>query len=261
LLIRWLQFGTFNPVLRIHGFGSNTELWRYGGRVEAAARRMLGLRYRLLPYLYSAAWQCTASGGAIMRPMLMDFPDDPCALAADHQFLFGDSILVAPVTRPGATSLRVYLPAGTDWYDFWTGYRHPGGSSITVETPLEKIPLFVRAGGIIPLGPFLQHTGEKPGAPLELRIYPGSDGAFTLYDDAGDGYAYENGERTTIALAWNDAGKTISIGTRQGSYPGMPCQRTFRLVIVGPGHGTGSEETSGSEITFDGPAMLRIIRG
>ncbi len=210
LLLRWFQFGAFCPIFRIHGFGSKTEVWRYGEHFEAGARRMLDLRYRLLPYLYACAWLTTAKGFTLMRPMMMDFAHDPAALAARHQFLFGPSILVAPVTEPGAATLRVHLPAGDDWHDFWSGTRHEGGESLTVEAPLDRIPLFVRSGAIIPLGPFLQHTDEKPGAPLELRIYPGADGDFTLYEDGGDGFGYEDGERTTTERTWNDLAGNIA---------------------------------------------------
>ena len=255
ILIRWFQFGAFNPIFRIHGFGSDTEIWRYGDRFEKAARKMLDLRYRLLPYLYSAAWQTTSSGSTIMRPMLMDFSHDPLALSASNQFLFGPSILVTPVTEPGVSTQSVHLPSGNDWYDFWTGASYTGGQSLTANAPFDQIPLFVRAGAIIPIGPFLQHTGEKPEAPLELRIYPGADGAFTLYEDSGDGFGYENGEHATIELKWNDQKQVLSIGARQGSYLGMPSKREFHLVIVSSGHGIGSTETSTLTVVYDGKAM------
>lgn len=259
ILIRWFQFGAFNPIFRIHGFGSETEIWRYGERFEAAARKMLDLRYRLLPYLYSAAWQATANGSTIMRPMLMDFAHDPDALSADQQFLFGPSILVTPVTEPGANTQLVHLPSGNDWHDFWTGSRHTGGQTLTADATFDQIPLFVRAGAIIPLGPFLQHSGEKTGAPLELRIYPGADGAFTFYEDSGEGFGYETGERATIELAWNDKTRTLRIGTRQGSYPGMPAKRQLHLVVVSPGHGIGATESPGINVTYDGSAMEQPI--
>jgi len=258
ILIRWFQFGAFNPIFRIHGFGSDTEIWRYGERFELAARKVLDLRYRLLPYLYSASWQTTANGSTIMRPMLMDFAHDPDAMSASHQFLFGPSILVTPVTQPGATSQRVHLPAGTDWYDFWTGERHAGGQTVVADAPFDQIPLFIRAGAILPLGPFLQHTGEKPGAPLELRIYPGADGAFTLYEDSGDGFGYETGERATIDLQWNDASRTLRIGTRDGRYPGMTEQREIHLVVVRAGHGVGASETPGITATYAGAAIEMV---
>lgn len=254
ILIRWFQFGAFNPIFRIHGFGSDTEIWRYGDRFESAARKMLNLRYRLLPYLYAAAWQTTSNGGTIMRPMLMDFAHDPDALTANHQFLFGPSLLVTPVTEPGATTQPVRLPSGNDWYDFWTGACHSGGQTLTSDAPFDQIPLFVRAGAIIPLGPFAQHTGEHPDAPLELRIYPGNDGEFALYEDSGDGFAYENGERATIDLKWKDSTRTLDIGARQGSYAGMPAKRQLHLVLVSPGHGTGATETQDITITYDGTA-------
>jgi len=259
ILTRWFQFGAFNPIFRIHGFGSNTEIWRYGEHFESAARKMLELRYRLLPYLYSAAWQTTSNGGTIMRPMLMDFAHDPLALLANHQFLFGASILVAPVTEAGATNQSVYLPSGNDWYDFWTGARHAGGQTLTADAPLDQIPLFVRAGAIIPLGTFLQHTGEKPDAPLEIRIYHGADGAFTLYEDSGDGFGYENGERAMIDLKWNALTQTLSIGECQGFYPGMPEKRKLHLVLVSPDHGIGIAESFGIAVNYDGNAMERVM--
>ncbi len=252
ILIRWFQFGTFNPIFRIHGFGSDTEIWRYGARFESAARRMLDLRYRLLPYLYATAWQTTSKGYTIMRPMLMDFAHDGNALSAKHQFLFGPSILVTPVTEPGISTQAVHLPSGSDWYDFWTGARHAGGQTLAADAPFDQIPLFVRAGAIIPLGPCSQYTGEHPEAPLEIRIYPGADGTFTLYDDSGDGFAYENGARATVELKWNDRTRTLDIGARQGNYPGMPAKRQLHLVVVSPGQGAGAVETEGTAIAYEG---------
>jgi alpha-D-xyloside xylohydrolase len=141
---------------------------------------MLDLRYRLLPYIYSLAWQVTRHGSTIMRPLLMDFADDPNALQSPHQFMFGPAFLVAPVTEPNVTSIKVYLPASTNWFDFWTGESYCGGKNVETNSPVDRIPLFVRAGSIVPLGPFLQYTDEFPAAPIELRIYTGADAAFTF---------------------------------------------------------------------------------
>ena len=259
ILTRWFQFGAFNPIFRIHGFGSQTEVWRYGPEFEAAARAMLDLRYSLLPYIYSTAWQVASRGATFMRPLVMDFPSDPRALAAEHQFLFGPAFLVAPVTRPGVESWTVYLPAGTDWVDFWSGQRHGGGQHVTVASPLDRIPLFVRAGSILILGPLIQNCGENATGPMEVRVYPGADAEFTLYEDEGDGHAYERGESTTIRVTWAEAARTVIIGARQGSYAGMPAQRHFRLVPASPGPGIGTGEASRIELTYNGTEISSTL--
>lgn len=238
LLVRWFQYSAFCPILRIHGFQSETEMWKYPKAYETLLR-YTRLRYRLLPYNYSLAWQVTSNSDTMMRALPMDFPADAKALQISDQYMFGPALLVSPVTTPNATSRTVYLPAGTQWINFWTGKLEQGGQTTEAAAPLDTIPLFVRAGSIIPFGPDVQYATESPSDPIELRVYRGANGAFTLYDDAGDSYKYENGERATIPIAWDEASQTLTIGKREGSYPGMPAHRTFNIVWVSEGHALG----------------------
>jgi alpha-D-xyloside xylohydrolase len=250
---RWFQFGAFNPIFRIHGGGSR-EL--YGSQWSAATKANLlkfdNLRYRLMPYIYSLAWKVTSEGYTIMRPLVFDYPTDSKVFDIKDQFLFGPALLVNIVNTAGATSRSVYLPAGT-WYDFWTGATKEGGTSVTMDAPLSSIPLLVKAGSILPMGPMIQYATESTD-PLEIRIYKGKDGTFTLYDDAGDSYDYETGKYATIQLTWNDAEAKLTVGARQGSYTGILASRTFNVVLVGADHGTGVEVTPTADktIKYDG---------
>lgn len=239
LLTRWFQWGTFNPIFRIHGYQTETEPWKFGQAVEDNMRKMLTLRYRLIPYIYSAAWQVTKNGSTMMRPMVMDFNGDTAAINRKYQFMFGKALLVAPITEPNVTELNVYLPQSATWYDFWTGTSYKGGQSIKTIAPIDRIPLFVRAGSIVPIGPAVQYTGESKADTLEIRLYEGSNGSFTLYEDEGDNYNYEKGAYSTITFIWNDAKKTLTIGERKGSFPGMLTKRTFCIVRVTKGNGIG----------------------
>ena len=219
LYARWLQFGCFLPMFRSHGTDAPREIWNFGekgDRIYDAIEATIHLRYRLMPYVYSLAGGVWREDGMMLRPLLFDFPDDPRAVQADDEFMLGRALLVCPVTEPmyfdrGSVPLErektwtCYLPAGCDWYDFWTEERHAGGQTVTVDAPLDRIPLFVRAGSILPMAEGLQYADQKPEGPLEVRVYAGADGAFELYDDAGDGYGYENGEYTLTRLQWNDA--------------------------------------------------------
>ena len=190
LYARWFQLGAFSPIFRSHGWVWREHVpWAHGPEVEAICRRYAELRYRLLPYTYTLAWQAHTLGLPLMRPLVLNYPDDPRVWALGHQFLWGDDLLVAPVTREGATAWPVYLPAG-GWYDFWTGARHEGPGGITVEAPLDRLPLFVRAGAIVPLGPVVQHTGERPLDEVTLLIYPEGASRFELYEDDGRTNAY-----------------------------------------------------------------------
>ena len=179
----------------------------------------------------------------MMRALLSDFGADPQALNIPDQYMFGPALLVNPVTDVGATSRSVYLPANTTWYDFWTGSSSQGGQAISAPAPIDHLPLYVRGGSILPLGPVVQYATEKPADPIELRVYRGGDGAFTLYEDENDNYDYEKGMYTTIPLSWNEAKKTLTIGARSGTFPGMLQSRTFRVVFVTTNHGTGSADT------------------
>jgi len=243
LFTRWFQFGAFNPMFRVHGSQADKEVWRWDEPTQKILADYIKLRYRLLPYIYSTSWQVTSDGGTMLRPLMMDFGGDTNALDVGDQFLFGPEIMVSPVTRSNAVTRSVYLPGVGDWYDFWTGRRMAGGQRIEAASPIETLPLFVRGGTILPLGPVMQFVSEKPTDPIELRVYRGADGAFTLYEDQGDNYNYEKGAFATIPLTWNESSGTLTIGARSGKYPGMLKERTFRVVLVDENHGTGGDET------------------
>jgi alpha-D-xyloside xylohydrolase len=227
-----------------YGLRPGKEFWRFDEQTQGILRTYLDLRYRLLPYLYSTAWQVTSDGGTFMRPLVVDFPTDSHVLDIGDQYLFGPAILVTPVTTAGATTRSVYLPAaGAPWFNFWTGATSPAGQSVVTAAPMETLPLFVRPGAIIPLGPFIQYSSEKPADPIELRIYRGADGKFTLYEDEGDNYNYEKGKFTKIPIAWNDSKHTLEIGKRTGEFPGLLRERTFNIVWVSATHGAGVSTT------------------
>jgi alpha-D-xyloside xylohydrolase len=239
LLIRWYQWGAFNPIFRIHGYQSETEPWRYGEIVEYNMRKMLNLRYRLIPYIYSDAWQITHNGSTMMRPLVMDFNGDSTALNQQYEYMFGPSFLVVPVTMSDVSEWQVYLPQSASWYNFWTGQQIKGGQTINTAAPLDKIPLFVKAGSIVPMGKCLQYAGQKPADTLEVRIYRGANVKFTLYEDEGNNYDYEKGSYTIIPFIWNEQDKALVIGDRQGNYPGYLKKRVFNVVFVNESEGTG----------------------
>jgi alpha-D-xyloside xylohydrolase len=248
LLTRWYQWGVFNPIFRIHGYQSETEPWKYGPTVEENMRKMLGLRYRLLPYVYSEASKITNGGSTVMRPLVMDFREDASALNHPFEFMFGKAFMVAPVTEPDVTEWDVYLPAHAVWHDFWTGKRFDGGQTIRTAAPPDKIPLFVRAGSVVPMGPFIQYSTESTD-PIEIRIYPGANGEFTLYEDENDSYGYEKGLYSLITFQWSDAQRQLTIGTRKGSFPGMVKEHTFNIVVVQGHRGVGIESSAAMDRT------------
>jgi len=263
LFVRWFQFGAFSPVFRVHGTRNpdENELWSYGPEAEKILVDYDTLRYRLMPYIYSEAWQVTDHHSTLMRPLVMDWRTDVEAQNIGDEYLFGPSILVSPVYTQGATTRAVYLPKAT-WYDFWTGEKQEGGKRIEADAPLNKLPLFVRAGSIVPLGPAMEWSTEKPVDPLELRVYPGADGDFTLYEDENDGYAYEKGAHATIAMHWDDGARTLTLGTREGSFPGMMAERTFNVVLVRGDFGVGIGETAGGDVMvrYSGEkVVLRVV--
>jgi alpha-D-xyloside xylohydrolase len=261
LLVRWFQFGAFCPIFRIHGFHSETEMWKYGPEVDKILTQSDQLRYRLLPYIYSAAWGVTDRGQILMKALPFEYPNDPALRDVGDQFLFGDSLLVNPVTQKGATTRRVVLPAGADWVDFWTGQTYRGGQTIVADAPLDRIPMLAKGGSIVPLGPVVQSAAEAQD-PLEIRVYPGKDADFELYEDGGDGYAYEKGARATIHLHWDNRRDVLSIADRSGTFPGMRAKITFRIVLVKQGHGVGAGADSGFDrsVSYDGHQM-RITLG
>ncbi len=177
-----------------------------------------------------------------MRPLVMDFRTDTRAQNVDDQFLFGPSLMVNPVVEPAATSRSVYLPQG-DWFDFWTGASLQGGKAVDAPAPLNRLPLYVRAGAIVPLGPDIEYAAEKPADPIELRVYRGADGTFALYEDENDNYDYEKGQHAVIPFSWDNASHVLTIGDRVGSFPGMLQSRTFHIVFVSENHGVGGALT------------------
>ncbi|MBX3007089.1 MAG: DUF5110 domain-containing protein [Melioribacteraceae bacterium] len=258
LFIRWFQWGAFNPIFRVHGYQSETEPWKYGRKVEDNIRKFLQLRYSLLPYIYSEAWQIAKNGSTLMRPLIMDFKEDTIALNQPYEFMFGKAILVAPVTDSAVNKMNLYLPKFADWYDFWTNEKFVGGQEIKTDTPIDKIPLFVRAGSIIPLGPLVQYSTEKKWDNLEIRIYNGADGMFVLYEDENDNYNYEKGMYSTITFNWNDKEKELSINDREGAFPGILNERNFRIVSVDIRKGIGMErvEKYDREIAYTGKKIV-----
>ncbi len=249
LYIRWFEYGTFCPVFRTHGTRTTNqnELWSYGPDAQKILVAYDRLRYQLMPYIYSVAWKVTNESYTPMRPLVMDYREDVRAQNIGDEFLFGPSILVAPVTETEATTRHLYLPRGK-WYDFWTGAALEGGKAIDAPAPLDRIPLYVRSGSIVPMGPDIEYASEKPADPIELRVYRGANGNFELYEDENDNYDYEKGLRATIPFRWDEASRTLTIGARVGSFPGMPATRTFRVVFDGSGE-PRTVRYSGAEIS------------
>ncbi|MFC5283022.1 TIM-barrel domain-containing protein [Pedobacter alpinus] len=243
ILTRWFQWGAFNTIFRIHGYQSETEPWKYGEKVENNMRKMLDLRYRLMPYIYSEGWQISKNNSTMMRPLVMDFQDDATAIAQPFEYMFGKSFLVAPVTQPGVIETDVYLPKSEGWFDFWTGKSFKGGQKVTTAAPSDKIPLFVKAGSIVPMGKIMQSTAQKLQDTIEVRVYKGADGSFDLYEDEGDNYSYEKGNYTIIPFKWDDKKQSLTIGKLQGSYPNSLKKRVFNVVFVSETTGTGIEES------------------
>ena len=272
LYARWIQFGAFCPMMRSHGEGAPREIYRFGKKgdmVYDAIEKFINLRYRLLPYIYAASWDVTTNQSSMMRALVMDFPKDKQALDINDEYMFGKSILVCPVTnsmysKNTAEDFSVmktkdlYLPKGADWYDFWTGDKFTGGQRVKKETPLDIMPLYIKAGSILPVGPKVQYATEKKWDNLEIRIYEGGDGEFTLYEDENDNYNYEKGAYATIIFSWNDAKKALTVNSRKGSFPGMLAERQFNIVRVARNKGTGMEviEKVDRVVTYNGEKIV-----
>ena len=271
LYVRWMQYGLFCPVFRSHGADAPREIWQFGQKGEPvydAIEETIRLRYQLLPYLYSTAWQVTSNNESYMRPLFSDFAGDRRVWDMTDEFMFGRSILAAPILEAqytgeeivrgeagrvdwtAAKTAQKYLPKGASWYNFWTGKRYAGGQTVTAQTALNRVPMFVRAGSILPLGPVMQHVGEKQWNNLELRLYPGADASFTLYEDEGDNYNYEKGIYSTIPISWTERTRTLTIGERKGTYPGMPEKRQFTIVTP-----NGSRQT----VEYSGQRLQVVI--
>ena len=283
LYVRWMQYGLFCPVFRSHGADAPREIWQFGKKGEPvydAIEKQIRLRYRLIPYLYSIAWQVTSNNDSYMRPLFADFASDKKVWDIADEFMFGRSILAAPIVNPQYTEEKVirtnamtgwdrqsvndgssvgiadfsatktatkYLPKGTVWYDFWTGKQYKGGQNVTIETAFDRVPMFVRAGSIVPMGPEMQYVGEKSWDNLELRVYPGADGQFVLYEDEGDSYNYEKGAYSIINIKWNERARTLTIGARQGTFKGMLQKRRFTIITP-----EGKQQT----INYDGKEQV-----
>ena len=268
LYVRWMQYGLFCPVFRSHGADAPREIYQFGKRGEPifdAIESQIRLRYQLLPYLYSTAWQVTSNNDSYLRALVYDFPADRRVWDMADEFMFGRSILAAPIVKPQYTEEKVlredamsgwdkkdvtaddrgdvdftakktavkYLPKGNDWYDFHTGQRYKGGQDVTIETTIYRAPMFVRAGSILPLAPVMHYAAERPWDDLEVVVYPGADATFTLYEDEGDNYNYEHGAYATITFQWDNARKMLTIQPCDGQFPGMLTQRQFRVHLVG----------------------------
>jgi alpha-D-xyloside xylohydrolase len=288
LYVRWLQFGAFNPMMRSHGTDLSREIYHFGQKGEPiydAIERTIHLRYSLLPYIYSTSWEVTEQQSSFMRALVMDFAKDKKVWDINDQFMFGKSILVAPVLEAQYTpekivksndeegwirtdgdgveesaqvdftqnkTAMVYLPAGSLWYDFWTNETFDGGQELSTETAIDIIPLYIKAGSILPMGPKVQYATQEKWVNLELRIYEGANGEFTLYEDENDNYNYEKGIYSTITFNWNDAKKTLTIQNRQGEFPGMLENRKFNVVKVSKSNGDSAGTKMVKEITYSG---------
>ncbi|MBN2611918.1 MAG: glycoside hydrolase family 31 protein [Bacteroidales bacterium] len=264
LYTRWFQFAAFSPLFRAHGWHFPREPWAFGDTGSQTYETLLkftNLRYRLLPYIYSQAWKVTNENYTIMRGLTFDFMHDSATHNINDQYMFGPSFLVCPVTKPlyylpdnhkmntKEFTKSIYLPEGTKWIDFWTGKSYDGGRSMKADASFETMPIFVKAGSIIPMGPFIQYSTEMTD-PVELRIYPGADGKFTLYEDENDNYNYEKGMYSIISFEWKDAEKILTIDDRKGEFPGMKAERTFNIHIVNETLGHGVDVISGPQKTL-----------
>ena len=265
LFTRWFQFGTFCPIFRIHGKG---ERALFSNNWDQPTREVLlkfdNLRYRLLPYTYSLAAKVTRDNYTIMRSLAFDFRNDPNVYGIPDQYMFGPAFMVNPVTeqlyntkgtqRP--KTRQVYLPKA-EWFDFWTGQSIAGGKTIEAESPIDILPLYIKAGSIVAMGPEEEYATQKTSGPMELRIYPGADGKFTMYEDENDNYNYEKGKHALFTITWNDKLHQLNIGETKGTYAGMPKHRTINIVLVGSGHGIGGTVTEKADktITYKGQSV------
>ena len=268
LYVRWMQYAFFCPVFRSHGADAPREIYQFGKKGDAAfdaIEKSIRLRYQFLPYIYSTAWQVTSEDESYMRALIYDFAADKKTWDMTDEFLFGKSILAAPIVDPQYTEEKVirtnamtgwdrnevaqklaesvdfsqsktavsYLPAGADWYYFWTEAKYKGGQDVTVESKFDEVPMFVRAGSIIPMAPVMMYAEESKWDNLDIVVYPGADAEFVLYEDEGDNYNYEKGAYSTITFKWNDKAQKLTVGEVKGEFPGMLKNRKFNVRIVG----------------------------
>ena len=263
LFTRWFQFGTFCPIMRIHGKGERaifSKNWNEDTR--AILLKYDKLRYRLLPYIYSLAAKTTLENYTMMRSLAFDFRNDTNVYKIPDQYMFGPAFLVNPVTAKGKADRKVYLPGSDLWYNFWTGEKARGGKTINAAAPIGLLPLYVRAGSIVPMGPEVEYATQKTNKVIELRVYPGADGRFTFYEDENDNYNYEKGQYASFTLAWNDQRKELSISGTKGNFPGMLKQHIFNIVMVDGSHGSSSIATTNVDETvkYVGKPMVVKLR-
>lgn len=262
LYIRWMQLGVFTGMMRSHGTSTPREIYNFGepGSFDFETQEtFINLRYRLLPYIYSASHDVTAKGASLMRPLFAEYPDDEQTYSIGDEFFFGKGLLVAPITTP-TDSRDVYLPEG-EWIDFWGGAKVTGGVSFKYFSTLDTMPIFVRQGTILPIGPTVMYSDEKPLDSMQIRIYTGADAEYELYEDAGDGYGYEQGESSVIRFAWDDDTQTLSVKAREGSYPGMLQERDFNVVLVRGNAGIGLDnESSDMKVHYNGAEINVTIQ-
>jgi len=260
LYVRWFQYGSFTPIFRSHGTGKPREVYRFQRPLfYNALKKALKVRYSLLPYIYSLAWQVTSNDYTLMRGLVMDFPEDRKVYEIPDQYMFGPAFLVKPVTKrmyydtagkkrelsPGGTDVDVYLPAGAGWFDYWSNHYYPGGTKVTGEYPLDIFPLFVKEGSIVPVGPDVQYADEEPYVLKEIRIYAGADASFVYYEDENNNYHYEQGKYNTIRFIWHDKEKKLTIGESTGYFPGFVKKKNFRVMVVIP------PDTPGGDVVME----------
>lgn len=273
LYVRWLQFGTFTPMMRSHGTNTPREIFQFGQKGDWAfdvQEKFIKLRYNLLPYMYSIGYDITNNSGSMMCALSMDFAEDKKVHDIDNEFMFGKSMLVAPVTdsmyvhRVDGTVVsdftkqgvqQVYLPEGADWYDFWTGEKFSGKQEVNKAVPIDIIPVYIKAGSILPWGPDVQYATQSTWDNLNLYIYPGADAEFVLYEDENDNYNYEKGIFSTIVMKWDDKAQTLQIGDRKGEYPGMLKSRTFNITVLGEGKRISTVTQSDKSVTYNGQEL------
>ncbi len=259
LNLRWFQFGAFTPLFRSHGEFPYREIYEIspeGSPMRASMVWYDELRYRLMPYIYTLAADTYMKDGSIMRALAADFPEDGEARGLDDEYLFGKAFLVAPVTEYKARSREVYFPGDAHWYNFSTGALYRGGQTVEIDAPFERMPLFVRAGSIVPMGPVTQYVDEKRDAPLTIAVYTGADGSFSLYEDDGRSEQYKQGAWSRIPIAYDDASGTVTIGAREGgSWEGMPTRRTLRIRWISEGKPMTDDNGYDAEVTYTGTAI------
>ena len=259
LFTRWFQFGTFCPIMRIHGKGERAIFSKnWDEDTRSILLKYDKLRYRLLPYIYSLAAKTTLDNYTMMRSLAFDFRNDKNVYQIPDQYMFGPAFLVNPVTRKGETERKVYLPGSGLWYNFWTGEKLSGGTTVNAAAPINEMPLYVRAGSIVPMGPEVEYATQKTNKVIELRIYPGADGRFTFYEDENDNYNYEKGQYSTFTLTWKHKQKELNISNTKGNFPGMLKGRVLNIVMVNGKHGSGPSavDSFDNTVKYEGKALV-----